>query len=791
MKNGNKALTIAIAGNPNSGKTPLFNALTGSRQRVGNWPGVTVEKKTGDMPHAGKNYTIVDLPGIYSLSSHSDDERAARDYLLSNEAGLVVNIVDASNLERNLFLTLSLIEMRVPLIVVLNMMDLAEKKGIKIDPSALSASLGVPVMAISAVNADDVKRVRETIAADSSSVSTSRLVVSYPTSITAAASAWKEALAPVASSLGADPDWLSIKLLEGDSFLAGRVADAGVLSSEDIERAMKEIESAEGDTPDSVIASAKYETIASASGASRTSKPVSARAADRLDRLVLNRFLGIPLFLGVMYLLFAVVINFGGAFIDFFDILFGAVFVEGFALLLESGGAPSWLVALLANGVGAGIQTVSTFVPIMFMMFFMLSLLEDSGYMARAAFVMDRALRAIGLPGKAFIPMIVGFGCTVPAVMATRTLENKRDRYLSVFMVPFMSCGARLPVYALFGAAFFGASSGLVVLSLYLTGIVLAVLTGFLLKNTLFKGEPAPFVMELPPWHLPRLGAMLRHSWSRLSSFVVRAGRVIIIVVALLGMLNTIGTDGSIGNEDTESSVLASVGRAITPVFAPMGISADNWPATVGIFTGLFAKEAVVGTLNGLYGQMAVPALDAETDENPSSGADGLETAESSAPEESWSLMSELQAAFRSIPEGLSGLAGTLRDPAGMSLVSEDESTIAEEIEADEGLFTSLRNSFGGNSAAAYAYLLFILIYFPCFAALGAIVREIGPLFGAVSVTYLTVLAWIVATLFYQIASGGQILWIAVACALLVFIVGIFAWMGRANRKPAIARATP
>ncbi|MCD1655131.1 Fe(2+) transporter permease subunit FeoB [Treponema zuelzerae] len=791
MKDGNKALTIAIAGNPNSGKTTLFNALTGSRQRVGNWPGVTVEKKTGDMPHAGKNYTIVDLPGIYSLSSHSDDERAARDYLLSNEAGLVVNIVDASNLERNLFLTLSLIEMRVPLIVVLNMMDLAEKKGIKIDPSALSASLGVPVMAISAVNADDVKRVRETIAADSSSISPSRLIVPYPTSITAAASAWKEALAPVASSLGADPDWLSIKLLEGDSFLAGRVADAGVLSSEDIERAMKEIESAEGDTPDSVIASAKYETIASASGASRTSRPVSARAADRLDRLVLNRFLGIPLFLGVMYLLFAVVINFGGAFIDFFDILFGAVFVDGFALLLESGGAPSWLVALLANGVGAGIQTVSTFVPIMFMMFFMLSLLEDSGYMARAAFVMDRALRAIGLPGKAFIPMIVGFGCTVPAVMATRTLENKRDRYLSVFMVPFMSCGARLPVYALFGAAFFGASSGLVVLSLYLTGIVLAVLTGFLLKNTLFKGEPAPFVMELPPWHLPRLGAILRHSWSRLSSFVVRAGRVIIIVVALLGMLNTIGTDGSIGNEDTESSVLASVGRAITPVFAPMGISADNWPATVGIFTGLFAKEAVVGTLNGLYGQMAVPALDAETDENPSSGADGLETAESSAPEESWSLMSELQAAFRSIPEGLSGLAGTLRDPAGMSLVSEDESTIAEEIEADEGLFTSLRNSFGGNSAAAYAYLLFILIYFPCFAALGAIVREIGPVFGAVSVTYLTVLAWIVATLFYQIASGGQAFWIVFACALLVLVVGIFAWMGRANRKPAIARATP
>jgi small GTP-binding protein len=385
-----KKTVIAIAGNPNSGKTTMFNALTGSHQRVGNWPGVTVEKKSGSMAIGGAQAEVVDLPGIYSLSSHSEDERVARDYLLSREANLVVNIVDASNLERNLFLTLNLLEMRVPVILVLNMMDLAAKRGMKVDPDALSAALGVPVVPISAIKRGDIGRLKDRLPA----------------------------------------------LLE---------------------------------------------------------------SGKALDTVVLNRYLGIPVFLGVMYLLFWFVINVGGAFIDFFDSAFGAVFVDGFSLLLDGIGSPAWLVALLAGGIGAGIQTVATFVPIMFMMFFMLALLEDSGYMSRAAFVMDRALRAIGLPGKAFIPMIVGFGCSVPAIMATRTLENKRDRYLTVFMVPFMSCGARLPVYALFGAAFFPRNGGLIVLSLYLTGIVLAVATAFMQKSTLFRGEPSPFVMELPP----------------------------------------------------------------------------------------------------------------------------------------------------------------------------------------------------------------------------------------------------------------------------------------------------
>jgi ferrous iron transport protein B len=393
-------------------------------------------------------------------------------------------------------------------------------------------------------------------------------------------------------------------------------------------------------------------------------------------------------------------------------------------------------------------------------MFFMLSLLEDSGYMARAAFVMDRALRAIGLPGNAFIPMIVGFGCTVPAIMATRTLENKRDRYLTVYMAPFMSCGARLPVFALFGAAFFGKSAGLMVLSLYLVGIVLAVGTGFMLKNTLFKGEPAPFIMELPPYHAPRMGTLIHHAWIRLKVFLLRAGRVIVIVVALLGVLNSIGTDLSFGNEDSRDSVLSFVGQGISPIFEPMGLKKENWPATVGMFTGLFAKEAVVGTLNGLYGQLAA--------KNQSAQDTG-----SQEEEESWNFLSEVGAAFLSIPEAFAGLADTLLDPIGLSIIGDDDETLAEEIGADAGLFSVMRSYFGNDTHAAYAYLLFILIYFPCIAALGAIIKEIGPLFGWTSIVYLTVLAWITSTLYYQLAVAHTLIWIVVPlCLLAAMILG-------------------
>ncbi|MCE1159431.1 MAG: Fe(2+) transporter permease subunit FeoB [Spirochaetia bacterium] len=766
MSAGKKAV-IAIAGNPNSGKTTLFNALTGLHQRVGNWPGVTVEKKTGSLEVGDTLIEVVDLPGIYSLSSYSEDEKIARDYILSHEASLVINIVDASNLERNLFLTLNLLEMHVPVIVALNMVDLARKKGLTIDHKALSATLGVPVVPLSAINRGDVDRLKKELPALIGSTKPVALKVGYPEIVENAIGELETRFRDIALELNAAPRWLALKILEGDEHFLRQVTRLGAIKEEEITALLQGIERQLKDGADSLIASGRYEFIAAAvkeCRAAAQSKRSPHGAGGALDKLVLNRFLGIPIFLLIMYLLFWVVIKVGGAFIDFFDISFGALFVDGFSRLLESIGSPSWLTAILAGGVGAGIQTVATFLPIMFMMFFMLALLEDSGYMSRAAFVMDRALRAIGLPGKAFIPMIVGFGCSVPAIMATRTLENKRDRYLTVFMVPFMSCGARLPVYALFGAAFFPNSSGLIVLSIYLVGVLLAVGTGFMLKKTLFKGESAPFIMELPPYHVPRLLDLFKHSWMRLKMFALRAGRVIILAVALLGILNSIGTDGSFGNQDQENSVLSVVGKAITPVFSPMGIDRDNWPATVGLFTGLFAKEAVVGTLTGLYGQ-----LDAAENSERDSGPEGA--AEESEP---WSLGAELLAALQSIPEAFSGLAESILDPLGLSLVSGDEEAVAESVETDIGIFASMRNHFKNNSHAAYAYLLFVLIYFPCLAALGALVREVGPLFGWIAVVYLTVLAWITSTLYYQISSGGQIVWIGVALLLLAGIILFF-----------------
>ena len=806
MTMNTQGAVFAIAGNPNSGKTTLFNALTGSHQRVGNWPGVTVERKSGTVVLEGRSVELVDLPGIYSLSSHSEDERVARDYLLSGEATAVINIVDAANLERNLFLSINLIEMRVPLVLVLNMADLAEKRGLSVDPEALSASLGVPVFPMNATKAADVAAFREWLASRLTSLWPSSMDIQYPEPVERAVASLLPKVSELAEELGTDARWVSLKILERDAFLTAKLVRLGAVSEGEIAAAISSIEGAGLDSPDVEIAAAKYAVIApvvsaarARAGASSAKKsagtPSGISVGDRIDRVVLNRALGIPIFLVVMYAMFWVVINVGGAFIDFFDILFGAVFVDGFGNLLASFGAPEWLVALLAGGVGAGIQTVATFVPIMFAMFFMLSLLEDSGYMARAAFVMDRALRAIGLPGKAFIPMIVGFGCTVPAIMATRTLENKRDRFITVFMAPFMSCGARLPVYALFGAAFFGAVADLVVMSLYLVGIVLSVLTGFMLKNTMFKGEPAPFVMELPPYHLPRLPNLMRHVGVRLGSFVGRAGKVIVIVVAVLGILNSIGTDGSFGNEDTEDSVLSALGKGVTPVFTPMGLTEENWPATVGMFTGLFAKEAVVGTLNGLYGQLAsvtgatgaTDAIDATdaTDATGDSAVDGADGADGIAgdAEEPWSLADEVLAAFASVPEAFDGLAGTILDPVGASIITDDEEAVAESVEADVGVFGAMRTYFGGDVHAAYAYLLFILVYFPCLAALGAIIREIGPLFGWIAIGYLTALAWITATLYYQIAAAREAVWIAVPLALLAVIVAAFSLL----RKKALA----
>ncbi|MBI9109442.1 MAG: Fe(2+) transporter permease subunit FeoB [Spirochaetales bacterium] len=754
-----KTLTIALAGNPNCGKTTIFNGLTGATAKVGNWPGVTVERKQGILKAGNSEYNVVDLPGIYSLSAESEDERVARDFLINGSVDIVISIVDATNLERNLYLTTTVIESGLPVVVALNMMDAAEKEGLEINPEKLSEKLGCPVIPLSAVKKDSLSGFKDKLIAE---IKKNRRIsgapVKYNIEIEKVVRSWRDKLSTLAGELKISPEFIALNLLEEDEYIS--LLAAGRIKRKEIDTEIERLESLLNTSVDMAIAEDRYAWITHVCDSSVKRPEQEERSTSGADKILMHRIWGIPIFIGIMYLVFWVTMSIGGAFIDWFDIVFGGFFVDGLGALLSNIGSPDWLTSIIAGGVGGGIQTVSTFVPIIFVMFFMLAILEDSGYMSRAAFVMDRAMKAIGLPGKAFVPMLIGFGCTVPAIMATRTLESKRDRFMTIFMSPFMSCGARLPVYALFTAAFFGTRSGAVVFSIYMFGIVLAVLTGLLLKNSIFKGTYSPFVMELPEYHRPRLGQISKSAWQRLRIYLLRAGKVIILVVLVLAFLNSLGTDGSFGNEDSEKSVLSVVGKTITPVFTPMGIEKENWPATVSLFTGLFAKEAVVGTLNALYVQEA--AAEAEAD---------------SGEEEGWSVGPIFADAFITLGENLVGILGGLADPFGTGVITGDEVSTGEELETDDSVFTGLRNNF--TPVSAYAYLLFILIYFPCVAALGVAIQETGKGYGTLLVSYLTLLAWIVATLFYQIFEGGSPLWIIVSSVLALGIYLSFKVMGK------------
>ena len=430
------------------------------------------------------------------------------------------------------------------------------------------------------------------------------------------------------------------------------------------------------------------------------------------------------------------------------------MFVDGFKALLQSAGSPEWLNLLLADGIGGGIQTVATFIPIIGFLYLFLSVLEDSGYMARAAFVMDRFMRWIGLPGKSFVPLIVGFGCNVPAVMATRTLEHRRDRLMTIAMAPFMSCGARLPVYVLFAAAFFPRNGQNIVFSLYLIGIIAAVFTGLVLKNSLLKGEATPFIMELPPYHLPTPKGILIHTWNRLKGFIVRAGRVIVPMVLVLSVLNAIGTDGSYGNENSDKSMLAAVGRSITPALSPMGLQPDNWPASVGIFTGVLAKEAVIGTLNAAYSALAASDSGAAT------------------ADEEFHFGNAVTDAFATIPANLGEALGAWADPLGLGAADSGEAAVAEENHLGTGTFGAMQSRFDG-TIGAFAYLLFILLYFPCTATVAVVYQEAGARWSAFVVLWTTGLAYCAATFYYQAATFARhpaqsTVWMALVGAVMI-----------------------
>jgi len=727
------AYTIGVVGNPNCGKTTLFNALTGARQHVGNWPGVTVEKKTGEYEFQGKTISVVDLPGTYSLEAADDeisiDEKVARDYVASRKADLIVNIIDAANIERNLYLTTQLIEMKVPMLIALNMMDIVDQRGLKIDVQALARKIGCPVIPLTAAKKIGVEQLKQVIDRSVREKPVPDLSITYHPSLEQAIGQVSAMVADIAAKHQYDLRWLAIRLLEDDT-LARQLAGPEIVAR--VRQLQAEVEEQSNDEIDILAADARYGLVnaLTRSCVIKTTE-INRHRTEQIDHVVLNRFLGIPIFLGVMYLMFMFTINIGSAFVDFFDIAVGAILVDWLGGVLTAMQWPQWLVVLLTNGIGSGIQVVATFIPIVGFLFLFLSALEDSGYMARAAFVMDRFMRMIGLPGKSFVPMIVGFGCNVPAIMATRTLENPRDRILTNIMNPFMSCGARLPVYALFAAAFFPTGGQNLVFALYLLGIIAAVMTGLIMRHTLFKGEATPFIMELPLYHLPTLRGVGLRTWDRLRTFMFNAGKVIIPMVMVLNVLNALGTDGSFAQENSDRSILSEIGRSMTPAFTPMGISEDNWPATVGVFTGILAKEAVVGTLNTLYSQLASADNPAQEDQP-------------------FDLSRALLAACWSIPENLKAVAENITDPLGLDIgdVSDIDSAAAQQ-EVDKGTFGAMQSRFDGR-IGAFAYLLFILLYAPCVAATTAIYRETSAGWAVFVVFWTTYLAYLVATIFYQ-----------------------------------------
>ncbi|WP_153915507.1 Fe(2+) transporter permease subunit FeoB [Shewanella sp. TC10] len=749
-----KEFHCVTVGNPNAGKSTLFNALTGSNQQVGNWSGVTVEKKTGYFTLDNTNVHLTDLPGIYDLLPAGNtcdcslDEQIAQQYLAEQRVDGIINLVDATNIERHLYLTVQLRELGIPMVVVLNKIDAAKKLGINTDLDSMSKELGCPVIAVCSREESDVKQVQDQVLRLlNGEITESPLMLDYDESIESGVKKLQH------HSQGLSRGRALAMLGNGNG-----CGHCDSTSLKDVVNDCTQIAEQSGTDIEVLVATTRFDFVQKVFDSS-VNVAGHESASDKLDKVLLHPVLGIPVFLFVMYLMFMFSINVGSSFIDFFDIAAGAVFVDQFGALLESIGSPVWLVTILAGGIGQGIQTVATFIPVIAALFLALSVLEASGYMSRAAFVVDGLMRRIGLPGKAFVPMIVGFGCSVPAIMATRTLGSERERIVTGMMAPFMSCGARLPVYALFAAAFFPDSGQNLVFLLYIIGIFAAIGTGLLLRSTVLPGSSSAVVMELPSYEMPKLKAVFSRTTKRTKSFILGAGKTIVIVVTLLNFINAIGTDGSFGHEDSKESVLSVLSQKVTPLFSPMGVEQENWPATVGIITGIFAKEAVVGTLNSLYS-------------DPSDGDEELA-----------SLSESFSEALGTIPENLFGIAP--EDPLSLDVGNvESIEEAAEEQGVDSSTFSALQAGFT-TKVAAFSYLLFILLYTPCVAAMGALVNEFGNKWARFAALWTFALAYGSATVVYQGANIAKhpvqsISWISF---FTIALVGYYLWLKKQGKK--------
>lgn len=664
------AIKIALAGNPNCGKTTLFNALTGSNQHIGNWPGVTVEKKEGKL-RGHSDVIIQDLPGVYSLSPYTMEEVVTRDYLIKEQPDAILNIIDGSNLERNLYLTTQLMELGLPVVIALNMMDVVRKRGEQMQSSALSQALGVPVIEISALKGENCLQAAQ-LAIDTAKADRIAQPQTFDIQL-------EQTLEQISEQIGHNCKaeqvrWFAIKLLERDEQIQISLTKQ---QKDGIETAVQALEQQQDDDAESIVTNARYACASKlAQIAGQQPKVHKLTASDRIDQIVTHRIWGFPIFVGVMFLVYYLSIStLGTSMTDWVnDVLFGEMIPPTVDGWLATAGTPEWLNGLIQNGIIGGVGAVLGFLPQMMVLFLCLAFLEDCGYMARIAFLMDRIFRRFGLSGKSFIPMLIGTGCGVPGIMASRTIENERDRRMTVITTTFIPCGAKLPVIALIAGALFG-GAWWVGPSAYFVGVLAIVCSGIILKKSqLFAGDPAPFVMELPPYHLPGLKGLLRHMWDRAFAFLKKAGTVIFLACTLIWFLQSFNFRLEMVEES--ESILASIGGVIAPLFAPLGWG--DWRAAVATISGLIAKENVVGTLGVLFGFAEV-------------AEDGVEI---------WGTMAQV--------------------------------------------FTA---------PAAYSFLAFNLLCAPCFAAIGAVRRELGGKWTWIAVGYQCTLAYAVSLCIYQFAG--------------------------------------
>ena len=705
------SIKIALAGNPNCGKTTLFNDLTGSNQYVGNWPGVTVEKKEGRLK-GQKDVVIQDLPGIYSLSPYTLEEVVARGYLVNEKPDAILNIIDGTNIERNLYLTTQLIELGIPVVMAVNMIDLVRKNGDKIDLKKLSAELGCQAVEISALKGEGSMKAAEMAVAAAKSGKAGELPHVFTGSV-------EHAIAHIEESIQGKVDdrflrWYAVKLFERDDKVQQELKLDKALVDH-IDQHIADCEKEMDDDAESIITNQRYAYINTVveKAVRKKARVEHLTVSDKIDQVVTNRIFALPIFALIMFLMYALSMGTsiadGGISIGSFatdwtnDVLFGEIVPNALGGFLESVGVAGWLYGLIMDGIVAGVGAVLGFVPQMLVLFFLLSILEDIGYMARVAFIMDRIFRKFGLSGKSFIPMLVGTGCGVPGVMASRTIENERDRRMTIMTTCFIPCGAKMPIIGLFAGALFGGSS-LVAVSAYFIGFAAIIISGIILKKTkLFAGDPAPFVMELPAYHVPAWGNVLRATWERGWSFIKRAGTVILASTIVLWFLQGFGfEDGVFGMvEDQDNSILAAVASALAWIFAPQGFG--NWRATVASISGLIAKENVVGTLGVLY-----------------------------------------------------HFGGEL---------SENGDEIWGEVAND---YTAI---------SAYSFMIFNLLCAPCFAAMGAIKREMNNgKWTAIAIGYMCLVAYCASLVVYQIGGliTGEVgfnIFTIVAVAIIVFTI--------------------